>query len=195
MRKAFTLIELLFAVAILAVLSTLAVGIIGSAQEDARAAATQSRITNIENLLLLQMEDYEVRRLPIRIFGNNTGDETLEKGVENANITNDTRFHIRNLKRRVMADIINAEMPRNRDNIDDGTPNFNDFPTVVNSDGTSGGLNDWLSGNNPNGDDFSQLRGWLSNVSRRPAGAAVWDNLADDVNISAEFLYLILQQN
>jgi prepilin-type N-terminal cleavage/methylation domain-containing protein len=97
----FTLIELLLVIAIMAVLSTMSLALMRSATEDAKAAATATRISKIESMLQMQMEDYEVRRLPISrrdLASAVTGTNKLVK--------------MQNLRSRILVDIINAEMPR-----------------------------------------------------------------------------------
>jgi len=93
-------------ITIIAVLSSLALGVLASAQDDARAAATQSRIAQVESLLSVQLEDYEVRRLPI------SNRELV--GYVNANsvITDPVLVQVRNLRRQILMDIINTEIPR-----------------------------------------------------------------------------------
>ena len=65
-RPGFTLVELLFVIAIIAVLGALSAGILGKARKDAQISATQSRITQIEAIMQTVMEDFEVRRMPFR---------------------------------------------------------------------------------------------------------------------------------
>lgn len=108
-RSAFTLIELLFVIAIIAVLTSLAYGVMAEAQDDARVSATKSRIAQIESILQIVMEDFEVRRLPVRnvellafIDQNRivTGSDQVPRGVQ-----------LKNLRRRIMLDLIKAEFP------------------------------------------------------------------------------------
>ena len=111
----FTLVELLLVIAIIAVLSSMAVGVIGSAQNDARVAATQSRISILEQVIQTELESYEVRRSPIP-------DKVLVK-LTNQIITTNTldpdRYlvHYRNLRRVINADLVRAEMPNGRGDV------------------------------------------------------------------------------
>lgn len=102
-RSGFTLVELLLVMAIIAVLSSLALVVIAGAQDDARRSATQSRISVIHNLLMQRMENYEFMKLPIDtrelVFGNNSEDST-------------ELINARQLKRRIVLDVISSEMPR-----------------------------------------------------------------------------------
>ena len=65
LRRAFTLIELLIVIAIIGVLTAMSLTLLAGASNDAKISATQSRMSQITAILQLQMEDYEVRRLPI----------------------------------------------------------------------------------------------------------------------------------
>ena len=98
-RHGFTLTEMLFVVAILAVLGTMTAGILGKAQNDAKIAATRSRITQIEAIMQTVTEDFEVRRLPFR--------NAQLAALSGAS----TRTEVLNLRRRVAAAILQAEFP------------------------------------------------------------------------------------
>lgn len=150
-NSGFTLVELLFVIAIISVLSTLSLGIMLSAQDDAKESATLSRIRQVEAILQIELEEYEVRRLPIRT-------RDLIPGGAGVGV------RVRNLRRRIIADIINAELPTLLVN-QNGTPDPNDdsfvipelgvFPTNQPSvmqpgDGIERmGFRDWLDDNFP----------------------------------------------
>lgn len=115
----FTLVELLLVVAIIAVLATLSVSVLGSAQNDARVSATRARVSLIQRVLEAELEDYEVRRVPFggAIAGLVTDlapEPPLPTGPWAAGIRN---VHVKNLKRMVVADLIRAEMPNGRSNV------------------------------------------------------------------------------
>ena len=97
-RSGFTLIELLFVIAIIAVLGAVAAGVLGKAKKDAQIAATQSRITQIEEIMQTVLEDQEVRRLP----GNLADFAGTGRGA---------RTRARNLNRRIAAALMLAEFP------------------------------------------------------------------------------------
>jgi prepilin-type N-terminal cleavage/methylation domain-containing protein len=65
-RQGFTLVELLLVISIIAVLSTLTVGLLLSAREDAAAARTRSLMNRCEMILRARLENYEERNLPFR---------------------------------------------------------------------------------------------------------------------------------
>ena len=95
-RPGFTLVELLFVIAIIAVLGALSAGILSKARKDAQISATESRITQIEAIMQTVMEDFEVRRMPFR---NSELPENL------------TLTAVRNLRRQIVAGMILAEYP------------------------------------------------------------------------------------
>lgn len=122
-QSGFTLIELLLVISIIAVLSTLAVGVIGSAQNDSRVAATRARILSIEKMFEVELEDYEVRRSPIRIqtLAALTAQVIADNGLDSSRFL----IHLKNLKRLVTADLIRTEMPNGRA----ARPVFGRFPS------------------------------------------------------------------
>ncbi len=111
-RGAFSLIELLIVIAIISVLATMSVSLLASAAEDAKVSTTQARISQITSMLQLQMEDYEVRRLPVpdRILNLYVVKNRIPfDGTED--MRND-RLQLKYLRRQILMDIVNAEMPR-----------------------------------------------------------------------------------
>lgn len=201
-RRGFTLVELLIVMSIIAVLSSMAIGIIGSAQEDAREAATRSRIGIVRKILEIELEDYEVRRSPVSFFAISTLTQAVPepRWAGSAN-SGDTAFllHAKNLKRMIVADLIRAEMPTGKEG---PTPHVT--ATVDNS--LINKLGRFPSGN---------LRRYLRDLgltdaqinsaffNRRTAAARRWDafagfaNTTDDSDLqrladSAELLYAIL---
>ena len=103
-RCGFTLVELLFVIAIIAILSSLSLAMISSAQREARYSATQSRLTHIQNILSIYIEDMEFRKLPFRMSQldafvlSSTPQESYGKKQQ--------------LRNQVLADYMNVEMPR-----------------------------------------------------------------------------------
>ena len=122
-RGGFTLVELLLVVAIIAVLSTMAVGIIASSQHDARVAATRSRINIIDRIIQAELENYEFRRSPVpeRVLIALTNQLITTNGWD----PNRFLVHFRNLKRMINADLIRTEMPSGRGAIN----NLGRFPS------------------------------------------------------------------
>lgn len=196
-RGGFTIVELLLVIAIIGVMSSMALVVMKNAQEEAKQAATIARIGQIESLLQLQIEDYEVRRLPIRV------NELAGYVVANPIAGLKPLVQLRNLKRRIMADIINAEMPRpflNVSNYFVNNPDLGRFPTEQAPFGAVApydlGFRDWLDANYPNpavsgGPTLSTL---LASV--RPAGVFSWARHSGDASfdLPGEYLYGILQR-
>lgn len=65
-RHAFTLVELLMVISILAILGGLALSLIGGARYDANAGRTEAQIRRIRQFIQARLEDYSVRKLPFR---------------------------------------------------------------------------------------------------------------------------------
>jgi len=81
-RSAFTLVELLVAVAIIAIISSFALGAMYMAQEQAREAKTRSLLARINNQILSRYESLKTRRLPIDVTsGLDTSDSMYARKV------------------------------------------------------------------------------------------------------------------
>lgn len=205
LRPAFTLVELLLVIAIISVLATMAVGVMRQAQDDAKASATESRILQLESLFQVALEDYEVRRLPIRrrtLLAYVDGNPFILPSGDRQE-----RFlQLRDLRRRILQDIINMEMPRP---FIDPMGNFlaNDdvarFPSENPAAVTSGGVGfaRWLDDNygDPPAGGGPLLRDFLRTL--RPArvqsfgpfknGAGFTD---PEFNLPGEYVHAILSR-
>ena len=189
-RSGFTLIELLFVVAILAVLAAVAAGVLGKAKKDAQIATTQSRITQIEEIMQTVIEDQEVRRLP----GNLADFAGTAPGV---------RTRVRNLNRRVAAALLLAEFPVAQVN-ESGefirNPELGQLaPGNAPADpGLGVNFRAWAQGigGTSNGQTFIQFLD--DQVITRTAEMAFWQNIATSVDADfkepGEYLFLILSR-
>lgn len=124
----FTLVELLLVISIIAVLSTLAVGVIRSAQQDARIAATRARAELIQSAMEVELEDFEVRRSPVpfRVIGELASQVTNWQDSTPGQAS--FLLHAKNLKRMIIADLIRSEFPSGRDSL---PPRLGQFPSEV----------------------------------------------------------------
>jgi hypothetical protein len=113
--------ELLLVIVIISILASLGVGVMAQAQNDAAIAATRSRISIIEKILEVELENYEVRRSPVS-FGVLSAMVASSGELESGRLL----LHVKTLKRMIMADLIRAEMP---DGSVTGGRNIGEFPT------------------------------------------------------------------
>ena len=127
-RGGFTLVELLLVVAIIAVLSTLGISVIASSQNDARVAATRSRMEVIEELLATEIEDFEVRRSPLP-FDVLSVITRLVVQKPTPKWSTDIRIHARNLKRMLTVDLMRSEFPDLSSFPDGGPVVLGQFPS------------------------------------------------------------------
>jgi prepilin-type N-terminal cleavage/methylation domain-containing protein len=97
-RCGFTLIELLLVIAIVTVLSTMALGVLRSATTDAKISATQARLTQINAIMEVVMEDYSVRRMPVDL------NAALSPPV--------TRRMLREARYQILSELLDVELPR-----------------------------------------------------------------------------------
>ena len=191
-RSGFTLIEMLFVIAIIAVLASMAAGVLGKARKDAQIAATRSRITQIEAIMQTVIEEQEVRRLPGNLAVFVSGFPAREQ-----------RLRARNLNRRVAAALLLAEFPVARV---DANGNFIPNPDLGMLAPVSSPIDPALGVN---------FRGWAENVFTSPspfvdylintqtAEMAFWESvrIANDANPNGgdlkepgEYLFLILSR-
>lgn len=198
-KFAFTLVELLIVIAIMAVVSVMSVGLLRSASDDAKTAATNSRIAKIEALLQMELENYEVRRLPIRLG-------ELRNYVSNNRQTGvNFMVQLRDLKRRIQQDILGSEMPGAF--ISGGVlvtnPDLGRFPTeeeIIQPWSGGGqvaaykiGFRDWLDNYYPNPVSGTTLADRLAQV--RSSGTQKWLSKSSDADFKepGEYLYAILE--
>jgi prepilin-type N-terminal cleavage/methylation domain-containing protein len=98
-RSAFTLVELLMVISILAVLGAMSLTLIRGARHDANAARTETQIRRIKAFIEARLEDYAVRVLPYRLRDYDLGGTPL------------TPAQISELRNRILVEYIRAEMP------------------------------------------------------------------------------------
>ncbi|HBO43799.1 MAG TPA: hypothetical protein DD670_07685 [Planctomycetaceae bacterium] len=78
-RRGFTLIDLLVAVTIIAILTTIGLGALNSARESARIAKTQATVAKLHWLIMNKYDSYRTRRLPISTLGLSPYDAALAR--------------------------------------------------------------------------------------------------------------------
>lgn len=182
-RCGFTLVELLLVIAIVTVLSTMALGVMRQAQTDAKISATEARLTQINAIMEVVMEDYSVRRMPIDLSA------ALSPPV--------TRQMLREARYQVLSELIDVELPRPlyNPNTESYVPNSN---RVVSPFFAGPG---YVGSGNPTIDSdpigFYRDDSFLGN-SNAPYSAIMqrWQLLAqqnpNDLNLPGEYLYQFL---
>jgi len=195
-RHGFTLVEMLFVIAIIAVLGTMAAGILGKAKKDAEIAATRSRITQIEAIMQTVTDEFEVRRMPFR----NSQLANLFPAGRNR------RVQVKNLRRQIAAAMLQAEYPGP---LFDGTDFLNNpaagrlasATAAVPVDSETGmNFRAWAN-SQPNSANLVDLLDRLDNINSKdlinPSGEMqFWQSLAGDpnLNLPGEYLYLTLER-
>lgn len=101
MRRGFTLVELLVVISIVALLSTLMLGALYTAQDAAKTQKTRSTIAKLNTLIMERYESYKTRRVPI----------TIPRGTSRAVASRAKLIGLRDLMR--------LEMPERFTDIDD----------------------------------------------------------------------------
>jgi len=66
-RRSFTLVELLVAISIMAILGTMTMIALAGAQRDAEVSRTRSTIRKINEIILAKWEEYATRQLPVEL--------------------------------------------------------------------------------------------------------------------------------
>jgi len=104
-RCGFTLIELLLVIAIVTVLSTMALGVMRQAQTDAKISATEARLTQVNAIMEVVMEDYSVRRMPVDLSG-------LPPALDQQGAPLPPRTSLRQLRYQILSELLDVELPR-----------------------------------------------------------------------------------
>ncbi len=208
--RGFTLVELLMVISMIAIMAGMALVALRGAREDARESATEARISRIVAMLKIQFEEYEFRKLPLRLDLFVT--QNPKAGVP-------FQVQIRNLKRRIILDMINSEMPRAIEDPVGMTPPFfntseiGTFPTAnpLNPTDPVTSFRQWLDDNYPRDESGltpgpgspTTLRGRLEAL--RQTKVTIWQRLrtrlyvaphpyagTPKIDLPAEYLYEIL---
>jgi prepilin-type N-terminal cleavage/methylation domain-containing protein len=95
----FTLIELLVTIAIIGILSTMALGVMQAARQSAAKAATTATIAKLNNIIMRRYESYLTRRVPLDLSTDKDG-----KRMTPAQMAKDRLYAIRDLMRMEMPD-------------------------------------------------------------------------------------------
>ena len=132
-ESGFTLVELLLVMAIIAVLSSLALVVVGEAQYDAQANATSSRINQISTLMQEALEEYAFTSRDLNCRDRGRGiDEQYTVGDFVAQDIDDEKVRQREVIRRVNLEVLSSEMPRNYVHIAHNGNGFNaTFPSPI----------------------------------------------------------------
>ena len=194
--------ELLLVIVIIAILASLGVGVMAQAQNDAAIAATRSRISLIQKILEIQLEDYEVKRSPISFgdIGGLIGASSLDNSGGSK-----TLLHARNLKRMIIADLIRAEMPDGSRPDDDGRVSQFPSDTLLNylgdigiARGTAVSFFPITNYNSMTGDFDSTLSlvndwsTWNAYGTRAVGDSSMTDGIDEEAADKSELLYQIL---
>jgi prepilin-type N-terminal cleavage/methylation domain-containing protein len=187
----FTLVELLLVIAILGVLTTMALAFMRNANEQARVAATQSRIKKIEAILNAELERYEVRRLPI------SRQELADFVAMNPAPGIPSNIQVNNMRKRLIQDLINCELPRPilSGGVFFRNTDLGHFPSNVPAIASvTVGFRDWLNNHYSNPGP-----GWGDQLFARTLSAAVvsWSDpslSSPNFDLPGEYLYQILRR-
>ena len=182
-RCGFTLVELLLVIAIVTVLSTMALGVMRQAQTDAKISATEARLTQVNAIMEVVMEDYSVRRMPVDL------NASLSPPV--------TRRMLREARYQVLSELLDSELPRPLYDPSLGlyVPNSNRVVSPFFSGPGYVGAGNPISNSDPIG--FYRDDSFLGN-SNAPYSAIMqrWQLLAqqnpNDLNLPGEYLYQFL---
>lgn len=99
----FTLVELLLVMAIIVVIATFSLGVLRSAQEESRRGATEALIGQISSVLRQRLEEYQVRKIPLRLTDYVSVDAGATSPVALVQA-------IRELRQMILLDIVKAEL-------------------------------------------------------------------------------------
>jgi prepilin-type N-terminal cleavage/methylation domain-containing protein len=115
-RRAFTLVELLITMLIIAILAAIFLGALSGAEQSARVARTQSLINKLNNMVMARWETYRTVRLPIALDAKAVGGQNALFDASN----DMARFRQNVARRRMFAlrELVRLEMPDCYDDLD-----------------------------------------------------------------------------
>jgi prepilin-type N-terminal cleavage/methylation domain-containing protein len=115
-RRAFTLVELLITILIIAILAAIFLGALSGAEESARVARTQSLINKLHNMVMARWDGYRTIRLPIAADAKAAGGSS---GLFDSS-TDIVRYRQNIARRRMFAlrELVRLEMPDRYDDMD-----------------------------------------------------------------------------
>jgi len=116
-RRAFTLVELLITMLIIAILASIFLGALSEAEEAARVARTQSLVNKLHNMVMARWDAYRTVRLPINVDAKSVNGQQSQLFDSSVDIV---RFRQNVARRRMFAlrEMVRLEMPDRYDDID-----------------------------------------------------------------------------
>ena len=113
--SAFTLVELMVVISIMAVLASLVLFAMAGATESAKAAKTKSTINKLNAVIMAKYESYRTRRLPVDIKAVATA-----KGYTHGSNNTPTTLDVAQARLDVIRDLMRMEMPDGFQDVSDG---------------------------------------------------------------------------
>jgi prepilin-type N-terminal cleavage/methylation domain-containing protein len=115
-RRAFTLVELLITMLIIAILASIFLGALSEAEEAARVARTQALVNKLNNMVMARWDTYKTVRLPIAADAKSIGGQAALFDSSSDIV----RFRQNIARRRMFAlrEMVRLEMPDRYEDID-----------------------------------------------------------------------------
>jgi prepilin-type N-terminal cleavage/methylation domain-containing protein len=123
LRPAFTLVELLVVITILAILASMMLFALAGAQENAKQARTQGTIAKLNTLIMQKYESYRTRRVPVDVT---TLSASLGYTASLGNVKGPAKARLNALR-----ELMSLEMPDDFRQIEDATSTQNPKPPVT----------------------------------------------------------------
>lgn len=190
-RNAFTLVELMVTMAIIALLASFLIGSLYMAQQAANRDRTKAIIARLDAAMKQRWEAYQWRPIPLSMDQAVTN-WNARRGSSGSALSTTAISDLHVAKLGTQREILRIEMPSRWSDLDQPLLFLPQWKNSSGSDITPSASAVPFSGGTSIGFRLCTMHNLLKSSSTNPGGATAATNYNNKTNVSAEFLYMIL---